>query len=50
MRNGEVLHRVKGERNILHTVKRKQDRNCLLKHIIHEWSRYISNGNTMKKT
>jgi hypothetical protein len=39
---GEVLHRVKGERNILHTVKRRKAdwtghilrRNCLLKHVI----------------
>jgi ribosomal 50S subunit-associated protein YjgA (DUF615 family) len=38
----EVLHRVKEERNILHTVKRRKvnwighilRRNCLLKHII----------------
>ena len=38
----EVLHRVKMERNILHTVKRRKvnwigqvlRRNCLLKHII----------------
>jgi hypothetical protein len=38
----EVLHRVKEERNILHTIKRRRaisighilGRNCLLKHII----------------
>jgi hypothetical protein len=30
VRNEEVLYRVKGERNILHTVKR----NCLVKHVI----------------
>jgi hypothetical protein len=38
VRNEEVLHRVKGERNILHTIKRRKDnwighilrRNCLL--------------------
>jgi hypothetical protein len=42
VRNGEVLHRVNEERNILHTVKRRNAnrighilrRNCLLKHII----------------
>jgi hypothetical protein len=41
MRNEEVLHRVKEERNILHTKKRERDnwihhilsRNCLLVHI-----------------
>jgi hypothetical protein len=41
-RNEEVLHRVKEERNILHTVKRRKAnwighilrRNCLLKHVI----------------
>jgi hypothetical protein len=40
VRNGEVLQRVKGERNIIHTVKRRKvnwighilRRNCLLKH------------------
>ena len=42
MRNEEVLHRVKEERNIIHTVKRREVnwigcilcRNCLLKRII----------------
>jgi hypothetical protein len=42
MRNEEVLHRVKEERNILHTIKRRKAnwighilrRNCLLKHVI----------------
>jgi hypothetical protein len=42
VRNEEVLHTVKEERNIIHTVKRRKDnwvghilrRNCLLKHII----------------
>ena len=42
VRNGEVLHRVKEERNIVHTKKRRKDnwvrhilrRNYLLKHII----------------
>jgi hypothetical protein len=41
-RNAEVLHRVKEERNILHTIKRRKTncighilrRNCLLKHVI----------------
>ena len=38
VRNEEVLHRVKEERNIIHTVKRRIGymlrRNCLVKHII----------------
>jgi hypothetical protein len=42
VRNEEVLHRVKVERNILHTIKRRKAnwighilrRNCLLKHVI----------------
>jgi hypothetical protein len=42
VRNEEVLHRVKGERKILHTVKRRKAKwtghvlrsNCLLKHVI----------------
>ena len=42
MKNEEVLHRVKEERNILYTVKRRKanwighilGRNCFLKHII----------------
>jgi hypothetical protein len=42
VRNEEVLHRVKEERNIVHTIKRRQAnwighilrRNCLLKHVI----------------
>jgi hypothetical protein len=40
--NEEVLRRVKEERNVVHTVKRRKDnwivhvlrRNCLLKHVI----------------
>ena len=40
--NEEVLHRVREERNILHTLKRRKAnwfghilrRNCLLKHVI----------------
>jgi hypothetical protein len=42
VRNEEVLHRVKEERNIIHTVKRRKAdwigcilcRNCLLKHSV----------------
>jgi hypothetical protein len=42
VRNEEVLHRVKEERNVLHTIKRRKAncighilrRNCLLKHVI----------------
>jgi hypothetical protein len=42
VRNEEVLHRVKEERNIVHTIKRRKNywighilrRNCLLKHVI----------------
>jgi hypothetical protein len=42
VRNKEVLHRVKKERNILHKIKRRKanwighilHRNCLLKHMI----------------
>jgi hypothetical protein len=42
VRNEEVLHRVKEERNILHIIKRRKAnwighslrRNCLLKHVI----------------
>ena len=43
LRDKEVLHRAKEERNILQTIKRRNAncigqilcRNCLLKHIIH---------------
>jgi hypothetical protein len=42
VRNMEVLHRVKEERNIIHTIKRRKAKlighilrgNCLLKHVI----------------
>jgi hypothetical protein len=42
VRNEEVLYRVKEERNIVHTIKRRKAnwighilrRNCLLKHVI----------------
>jgi hypothetical protein len=44
VRNEEVLHRVKEERNNVHTIKRRKAnwighilrRNCLLKHVIEE--------------
>jgi hypothetical protein len=44
VRNEEVLHRVKEERNIVHTIKRRKANwighilrgNCLLKHVIEE--------------
>ena len=44
VRNEKVLHRVKEERNIIHTIKGRKDNwiglilrgNCLLKHIIEE--------------
>jgi hypothetical protein len=42
VRNEEVLHRVKEDKNIVHTIKRRKAnwighilrRNCLLKHVI----------------
>jgi hypothetical protein len=42
VRNEEVLHRIKEERNIIHTIKRRKAnwighilrRNCLVKHVI----------------
>jgi hypothetical protein len=42
VRNEEILQRVKGDRNILHTITRRKSnwngdilsRNCLLKHVI----------------
>jgi len=42
VRNGEILHRVKGERNIMHTMDGRKTnlighilcRNCLLKYVI----------------
>jgi hypothetical protein len=42
VRNEEVLHRAKGDRNVLNTINRKKAnwighimrRNCLLKHLI----------------
>jgi hypothetical protein len=48
VRNEEALHRVKEERNIIHTVKRRKAdwigcilcRKCILKHII-VWRRSV---------
>jgi hypothetical protein len=56
VRNEEVLHRVKKERNIVHTVKRRKAnwighilrRNCLLKHVI-EGGKGRNYGKTRKK-
>jgi hypothetical protein len=56
----EVLHRIKEERNVLHTIKRRKTnrighilrRNCLLEHVI-EGKRGGKNkrdGKTRKKT
>jgi hypothetical protein len=44
VRNEEVLHRIKEERNIVHTIRRRKAywighvlrRRCLLKHVIEE--------------
>jgi hypothetical protein len=58
--NEEVLHRVKEERNILHTIKRRKAnwighillRNCLLKHVIErklEGRKDRNDGKTGKK-
>jgi len=49
VRNEELLHRVKEERNILHTIKRRKANwigHCLLKHVI---ERKIE-GSTRRKT
>jgi hypothetical protein len=54
VRNEEVLHRVKEERNILQTIKRRKgkrtaqilSKNCLLKHVI----KGKKGEKTMKKT
>jgi hypothetical protein len=56
--NEEVLHRVKGERNILHTVKRRKAnwigrilrRNCILKHVIEGNVEGRKEWKTRKKT
>jgi hypothetical protein len=53
----EVLRRVKEQRNILHTIKRRNTdwicyllhRNCVLKHVI-EGRKDRSDGRTRKKT
>ena len=61
VRNEEVLHRVKEERNILHTMKRRKTNwicyvlhsNCLLKHVIEgnkERRKDRSDRRTRKKT
>jgi hypothetical protein len=59
VRNKEVLHRVKEERNIVHTIKRRKAnwighilrRNCLLKHVIEGRGRRKdrNDGKTRKK-
>jgi hypothetical protein len=59
VRNEEVLHRVKEERNILHTYKKRRKanwighilrRNCLLKHVIEGKIGEISDEKTRKET
>jgi hypothetical protein len=60
VRNEQVLHRVKEERNIVHTIKRRNTnwighilrRNCLLKHVIERNIRgkNISGEKMRKKT
>jgi hypothetical protein len=60
VRNEEVLHRVKEERNIVHTIKRRKAnwighilfRNCRLKHVIEGKleGRIEMAGKTRKKT
>jgi hypothetical protein len=53
-KNKEILHRVKEERNIVHTMKWKRgdwfgqilSRNCLLKHVVDD----IKDGKTGKNT
>ena len=59
VRNEEVLHRVKKERNIVHTIKRRKvnwtghflRRNCLLKHVTEvEIGGGICDGKTRKNT
>ena len=54
----EVSHRVKEERNIVHTIQRKKAnwighilrRNCLRKHVIKGKMKGRSDGKTRKKT
>ena len=58
MRNEEVLHKVKGERNILHTINGRKGNwighilrsNCLLKYVIDGKIEERSDGKTRKKT
>jgi len=58
VRNEEVLHKVKGERNILHTINGRKGnwighilrRNCLLKYVIDGKIEERSDGKTRKKT
>jgi hypothetical protein len=58
VRNEEVLHRVKEERNIVPTIKRRKAnwighilrRNCLLKHVIEGKIEGRSDGTMRKKT
>jgi hypothetical protein len=58
VRNEEVLHRVKEERNIVRTLKRRKAnwighisrRNCLLKHVIEGKLGGRSDGKTREKT
>jgi hypothetical protein len=58
VRNEEVLHRVKEERNILHTVKRRKAdwighilrRNCLIKHVSEGMIEGRTDGKARNKT
>jgi len=58
MRNEKAQHRVKEERNILHTIRRRKAnwighilrRNGLVKHVIKGQREGISDGKTKKKT
>jgi hypothetical protein len=57
-KNYEILHGVKEERNILHTIKRRKTnwigpillRKCLIKHVIEGTMKGISDFKTRKKT
>jgi hypothetical protein len=57
VRNEEVLHRVKEDRNIVHTIKRRKAnwighilrRNCLLKHVIEVRRKDRNDGKTRKE-
>jgi len=58
VKNEEVLHRVKEERNILHRINRRKAnwighilrRNCLLKHVIEGKIEGRNDGMARKKT